>query len=158
MAPLATLPAPKLRHLCDIAAGLDPAIELGTAPKGVRRIIPIVGGTVEGARLSGRIRNLGADWQTVFADGTAELDTRYAIDTHDGAIIDVRNFGIRHGPPGVLAALARGEAVDPSAYSMRTHPRFETGDGRYLWLNRVIAVGTGAREKDAVRISVYEVL
>lgn len=133
-------------------------MELGTAPGGRRRIIPVIGGSVQGERLSGRVLNLGADWQTVFADGTAELDTRYAMQTHDGALVDIRNFGYRHGPPEVLAALARGEIVDPSLYSMRTQPRFETGDPRYAWLNRLIAVGSGAREPSAVRISVFEVL
>ena len=132
-------------------------MELGDAPKGRRRIIPIIGGRVEGERLSGSILHLGADWQTVFDDGTAELDTRYAMRTHDGAIIDIRNFGYRHGPPEVLAALARGEQVDPSRYSMRTHPRFETGDPRYRWLNRLIAIGSGAREPASVRVSVFEV-
>jgi hypothetical protein len=151
-------PAPQLDHLCDIFVELAQPMELGAAPKGRRRIIPIVGGRVQGRRLNGRILNLGADWQTVFADGTAELDTRYSMQTDDGALIDIRNFGYRHGPPAVLAALSRGEAVDPSLYSMRTHPRFETGDPRYDWLNRLIAVGTGAREPAAVRVSVFEVL
>lgn len=149
---------PELRHLCELFVELAEPMELGNAPGGRRRIIPIIGGRVEGERLNGRILNLGADWQTVFADGTAELDTRYSMQTDDGAIIDIRNFGYRHGPPAVLAALARGESVDPSLYSMRTHPRFETGDARYEWLNRLIAIGTGAREPAAVRVSVFEVL
>ena len=149
---------PVLKHLCEIFVELAAPMELGDAPKGRRRIIPIVGGRVEGERLNGRILDLGADWQTVFADGTAELDTRYSMQTEDGALIDIRNFGYRHGPPEVLAALARGEAVDPARYSMRTHPRFETGDPRYAWLNRLIAVGSGAREPASVRISVFEVL
>jgi hypothetical protein len=153
-----SVPPPVLRHLCDVFVELGPPMELGDAPKGRRRIIPIVGGRVAGERLSGDILHLGADWQTVFADGTAELDTRYAMRTHDGAIIDIRNFGYRHGPPDVLAALARGEQVDPALYSMRTHPRFETGDPRYQWLNRLVAIGSGAREPAAVRISMFEVL
>ncbi|MFT4961727.1 MAG: hypothetical protein ACI92Z_002821 [Paracoccaceae bacterium] len=33
------------------------------------RIIPIIGGTVEGPKLPGPILSAGADWQTVFADG-----------------------------------------------------------------------------------------
>jgi hypothetical protein len=121
-------------------------------------MIPIVGGHVTGERLSGRILALGADWQTVFADGSAELDTRYAMETADGAVIDIRNFGFRHGPDDVLAALARGETVDPARYYMRTQPRFETGDERYFWLNRTIFVGTGAREPDCVRVTFHEVL
>lgn len=150
--------APELAHLCDLRVELGEIKEMGTAPGGRRRIIPIIGGTVEGERLKGRVLDVGADWQTVFADGTAELDTRYAMETHDGAVIEIVNYGYRHGPPEVLAALARGEDVDPSLYSMRTQPRFETGDKRYFWLNRVIAVGTGAREASAVRVSIFEVL
>ena len=154
----ATPSPPGLRHLCEIFVELAQPLELGDAPRGRRRIIPIIGGRVEGDRLNGRILNLGADWQTVFADGTAELDTRYSMQTDDGAVIDIRNFGYRHGPAEVLAALARGESVHPSLYTMRTHPRFETGDARYAWLNRLIAVGAGTREPAAVRVSVFEVL
>ena len=88
---------PVLKHLCEIFVELAAPMELGDAPKGRRRIIPIVGGRVEGERLNGRILDLGADWQTVFADGTAELDTRYSMQTDDGALIDIRNFGYRHG-------------------------------------------------------------
>ena len=148
---------PDLVHLCDLTVELAVPMELGDSPRGRRRIIPIVGGTVTGERLSGRILNLGADWQTILADGNAELDTRYSMGTHDGALIDIRNFGYRNGPPEVIAALGRGEPVDPALYYMRTHPRFETGDSRYAWLNRLICVGTGARQAAAVVIRVYEV-
>ena len=33
---------------------------------------------------------------------------------------------MRHGPPEVLARLAKGEDVDPSLYYFRTVMRFET--------------------------------
>src|SRR5687768_10041913 len=114
----ATPPPPGLRHLCEIQVELGEPLELGDGRAGRRRIIPIIGGSVQGERLNGRILNLGADWQAVFGDGTAQLDTRYAMRTDDGALVDIRNFGYRHGPPDVLAALARGEVVDPSLYSM----------------------------------------
>lgn len=150
--------APGLRHLAHLEVELAAPIELGDGPRGRRRIIPIIGGTVTGERLSGEILNLGADWQTVLSDGTAELDTRYAMRSHDGASIDIRNFGYRHGPKHVLDALGRGEAVDPSLYYMRTQPRFETGDARYAWLNRIVCIGTGARLANGVRVSFFEVL
>jgi hypothetical protein len=149
---------PDLRHLADLDVELAAPIELGDCPRGRRRIIPIVGGKVTGERLSGEILNLGADWQTILSDGTAELDTRYSMRSHDGAVIDIRNFGFRHGPKEVVEALLRGETVDPSLYYMRTQPRFETGDARYLWLNRMICVGSGARLQSGVRISFFEVL
>ncbi|MCI5073849.1 DUF3237 domain-containing protein [Oricola sp.] len=149
---------PALRPLCVITAELAPPMEKGAAPGGFGRIIPIIGGTVEGERLSGKVLNLGADWQTVFDEGYAELDTRYAIETHDGALIDVRNFGFRHGPADVLARLAAGEDVDPALYYMRTQPRLQTGDPRYAWLNRTVFVGTGERHASSVRIGLFEVL
>jgi hypothetical protein len=148
----------EIEHFCDLTVELEAPMELGNSMRGMRKIIPIIGGHVEGKYLNGRVLALGADWQTVFENGVAELDTRYCIETHDGALIDIRNFGFRHGPKDVLAALARGEHVDPSKYYMRTQPRFETGDERYRWLNHRIFVGTGQREKSTVFVSVYEVL
>ncbi len=152
------IPEPRLEFLCEFLVELAAPVEMGNAPRGRRRIIPIIGGKVTGERLSGSILNIGADWQTVFDGNLAELDTRYAMRTDDGAVIEIRNFGLRHGPQEAIDALARGEAVDPSSYYMRTHPRFETGDPRYDWLNRVIAVGSGARDANAVRLKIFEVL
>lgn len=137
---------------------LAPPQELGDAPLGRRRIIPITGGSIAGARLKGRVLPGGADWQVVRTDGVAELDARYTVETADGALIYVRNRGLRHGPPEVLAQLARGEDVDPGLYYMRTQPWFETGDARYAWLNRTICVGSGARRRDRVELEFFEVL
>lgn len=137
---------------------LAPPQELGDAPLGRRRIIPITGGRIEGARLQGTVLPGGADWQVVRSDGVADLDARYTVETDDGALIYVNNRGLRHGPPEVLAQLARGEDVDPARYYMRTHPSFETGDARYAWLNRIVCVGTGARRAASVELEIFEVL
>ena len=136
---------------------LAAAQELGEAPHGRRRIIPITGGRVSGERVSGRVLPGGADWQVIRSDGVAELDARYTLETDDQALIYVRNFGYRHGPADVIKRLAAGEPVDPALYYMRTTPRFETGAERYQWLNRIICVATGARRKAAVELDVYEV-
>jgi Protein of unknown function (DUF3237) len=136
---------------------LAPAQELGDAPQGRRRIIGITGGRFSGERLSGRVLPGGADWQLVRADGVADLDARYTLETADGALIYVRNRGYRHGSPEIIRRLASGEAVDPSLYYMRTTPRFETGDARYAWLNRIICVASGARRTAAVDLEVFEV-
>jgi len=143
--------------LFDARVTLAPAIELGDTPAGRRRIIPITGGTFSGARLRGRVLDGGADWQVIRADGTAELDTRYTLETDDGAIIYIQNWGYRHGPAEVIARLARGEAVDPKTYYFRTVPTFETAAPKYAWLNSIICVGTGARHADAVELGVFEV-
>lgn len=151
------LPPPRLEHVCDIEAELGPIREMGLGRAGARRIIPIVGGRVSGPRLEGRILNLGADWQTIFADGLAELDTRYAVETTEGATVEIRNYGYRHGPEEAMAAIARGEEVDPGRYYMRTQARLESGDARYAWVNRTLFVGTGARLAGKVVISLFAV-
>ena len=137
---------------------MAPAQELGEAPHGRRRIIPITGGRVSGERLAGRVLPGGADWQVVRSDGVAELDARYTIETTDGALVYVANRGVRHGPAEVIRRLAAGEPVDPALYYMRTTPWFETGDARYAWLNRIVCVATGARRAASVELEVFEIL
>lgn len=150
-----TLPDPTLEHICTLTVELGPIRPMGRGRAGQRRIIPIIGGTVTGPELSGRILNIGADWQTIFDDGLAELDTRYAMETHDGATIEIVNYGYRHGPQHIIEAVGRGEAVDPQSYYMRTHARLETGDERYAWVNNTLFVGTGARNKNSVEVVLF---
>ncbi len=147
----------QLRPLLKAEIALAPPQELGDTPQGRRRIIGITGGRFSGERLSGRVLPGGADWQLVRADGVADLDARYTLETGDGALIYVRNRGYRHGPAEVLARLARAEDVDPALYYMRTTPSFETGDARYAWLNRIVCVATGARRPAAVELEVFEI-
>lgn len=147
----------RLEPLLSAEITLAPPQELGDTPQGRRRIIQITGGTFSGARLRGRVLPGGADWQVVREDGVAVLDTRYTLETHDGALIYVQNRGLRHGPPEIIKKLSLGENVDASLYYMRTQPSFETGDARYAWLNKIICVGTGARLASAVKLDMYEV-
>jgi hypothetical protein len=149
---------PNLKPLLKAEITLAPPLEVGDTPQGRRRIIEITGGRFEGERLRGKVLPGGADWQVIRADGVAYLDTRYTLQTHDGALIYVRNVGYRHGPAEVIQRLARGEPVDPALYYMRTTPWYETGDARYAWLNRIVCVGTGARRASAVELEVFEVL
>lgn len=148
---------PRLELLAHLSITLAPPLSIGKVLTGERRIIPITGGRVEGARLRGEIIPGGADWQLVSADGTALLEARYTIRTDEGALIYVRNTGVRHGPPEVLAAIARGDEVDPSKYYFRATPVFETGEPRYAWLNRLIAVCSGVRTRTAVLLDFYAV-
>ncbi len=148
----------KLQALFKADLALAPAQELGAGPLGRRRIIAITGGRFFGERLSGRVLPGGADWQVIRADGVAELDARYTLETADGALVYVRNRGYRHGPAEVLKRLGAGENIDPARYYMRTTPLFETGDERYAWLNRIVCVASGARRPAAVELEVFEVV
>ncbi|MXO58453.1 DUF3237 family protein [Altererythrobacter salegens] len=148
---------PQLEHACDIVAQLSAPHEMGEAPGGTRRIIPIVGGTVTGPLLQGRILNVGADWQTVTANGVAQLDARYAIETPDGAVIEVISRGIRDASPEVAARIAAGEQVPLSEYYMRTAIRLECGAPAYDWVNRSLFLATGGKVGSTVSLSVYRV-
>ena len=111
-----------------IRSGLAGIQKLGNTPYGERRIINILGGTVEGSRLKGKILPGGADWQIIRSDGVVHLHARYTVETDSGGLILVNSEGYRHGPPEVMARLARDETVDPSLYYFRAFMRFETAD------------------------------
>jgi hypothetical protein len=91
-------------------------------------------------------------------DGVAELEARYTLRTDDDALIYVRNHGLRHGPPEVIAALAAGQTVDPSRYYFRGATFFETGAARYAWLTKHIIVCTGEREPATVKLKFFQLL
>lgn len=140
-----------------VRAELADILQFGKTPYGERRVINILGGSVKGPRLSGTILPGGADWQIIRADGAAHIEACYTIRADGGGDVLVTSEGIRHGPPEVLAALARGDTVDPSLYYFRTVMRFETGEKSLDWMNRILALARGAREKNAVLLDVYEV-
>jgi hypothetical protein len=148
---------PTLQLLYTSRIEIAEPLTLGKAPYGERRIINIAGGLFSGPRLSGRILPGGADWQIVRSDGIAEVEARYTLETYDGALIYITNWGYRHGPPDVMSRLSLGDKVDPWEYYFRTTPKFETGSQEYAWLNGIISVAAGERRADEVVITVYEV-
>ena len=132
---------------------------IGGVPHGTRRTAPLAGGTFEGPRLRGTlVPGISADWQLLRSDGVLEMDLRFTLRTDDGALISMSSFGLRHGPPDVIAAIRRGETVDPATYYFRTMPRFETAHPAYLFLNRLIAVAIGDRRAEGPIYTIYEVL
>src|SRR2546427_7389482 len=133
------------RRLMTLQVVVPPPQKLGAVPHGTRVIAPIAGGAFEGARLRGRVLPGGGDWTLLRPDGVLELDLHITLETDDGALIYMTSFGLRHGPTDVLAALVRGESVDPSEYYFRTAPRFETSAPQYRFLDRLIAVSSGRR-------------
>jgi hypothetical protein len=131
---------------------------IGAGPHGTRITVPITEGHFEGPRLRGRVLPGGGDWTLLRADGVLELDLRITLETDDGALIHMTSIGIRHGPAEVIAALARGETVDPSTYYFRTLPRFETGHAKYEFLNRLLSVASGDRRPKGPIYTVDEIL
>ncbi len=150
--------APQLEFLMRIAAEVGELQTMGGGPLGERRVVAITGGSFEGPGLRGTIVPGGADWQHVRADGVLDIDARYALRTEAGALIRVVSQGYRHGPPEVLAALARGEVVPANRYFFRKVLRCERGDTDLLWLNRTIAVATAERRARQVLLEAWRLL
>jgi uncharacterized protein DUF3237 len=148
---------PKLTLAMTLRVQVGAPMELGEVPRGRRRIIPILGGTFEGPNIRGKVLPGGADWQVVRADGLAELDTRYALQTEQGSLIYIQNAGMRHAPPDVTKKLLAGEAVDPAQVYFKTVPAFETSATELQWLTRAIFIGTGERYPTEVVIRVWKV-
>jgi Protein of unknown function (DUF3237) len=127
---------PELEFVYEAGGDLGQPREIGATHDGTRRIIPILeGGYVKGPKISGKL--LGTD---------------------DGALIQLRNRGLRHGPGEVMDRLRRGEDVDPADYYFRTVPEFIAPDGPYDWLNKSVFVCSGARYAASIKLWVWRVL
>jgi len=149
---------PRLEFLMNLAVDVGELVSMGDAPLGERRVVGILGGTFEGPRLRGEVLAGGADWQIARKDGVLELDARYALKEQRGGLVRVTSQGYRHGPPEVLAALARGDEVDPAKYFFRTVMRFETGAPGLEWLNQTIALASAERKARQVLLNAFRVL
>jgi hypothetical protein len=150
-------PPLRTRLVCRLRAELGTVQEIGTLKSGRRRVVPIVGGRVEGTELEGEVLAGGADWQIVAPDGSATIEARYTLRTSDGALILVHSRGMRNGPAATLARLAAGEAVDPREYYFRTVVTLETDAPAHAWVNDRLFIAVAAREPDAVLIDLHEV-
>jgi Protein of unknown function (DUF3237) len=152
------LPAPPmLVPMAQIRCEVGALVSLGTAKYGERRYVPLKGGSVAGPELSGSIVEGGVDWQINRSDGVLDIAAHYVIRTPDNALIEVQSDGMRHGPPHVMARLARGDPVARDAYFFRTVMRFQTGASAWLHLNKVLALAVGQREANAVWLDVYRI-
>jgi hypothetical protein len=99
--------------------------EVGSTPLGLRRIIPITGGTFAGPGMKGEVLPGGADWQIVRPDGIREIEARYTLKTDDGCLIYVVNKG-----------MIKGHSSEPETFYFRTTPRFEVSGEKYIWLTQ----------------------
>ena len=141
------LPAPRLTLVYRLEAALGEPLDLGATEQGHRRIVPLVGGTFTGPKLSGTLLpGSSADWQTILSDGTALGDVRYTLRTDDGELLYVQSRGVRHGSAEVLARLGRGEDVAPSEYTFRTATQIVAAGEGLDWLTRASSSASpGAR-------------
>ncbi len=140
--------------------GLEPVFELrvdcgepvptGRVRTGMAMMIPILGGTVSGARFSGEVVPGGADWSVMSDDGISFVDAHYAIRATDGTVVQVFNSGANR--------IVRDNTQAPLV--MLTSPRFVAPEGEHGWLNQGVFVGTLVPEIGgetfSVRIGVFK--
>jgi uncharacterized protein DUF3237 len=128
------------RPLMTVRIVAAPPQKLGPVPRGIRSIVPVMGGDFEGSRLRGKVLPGGADWLLLRGDDVLEFDLRITLETDDHALIYMRFHGLRHG------------------HYFRTLPAFETSTDRYAFLNRIITVGVGEGRPDGAVHRIDEIL
>jgi hypothetical protein len=151
------LPTPQLNFFADLSVQVDKPQEVGLTHHGVRRLIPILGGQVQGQGWTARVLSGGADFQLIVNERIAELDARYTMETDAGDLIFVQNRAVRTAAPEVMAKLVRGEPVPPESVYFRCSPSFETASAALGWITERLFIGTGARHPDKVVMRFFEV-
>lgn len=147
--------APTLDHFADLVIQVATPVEVGRHAGGLRRVVPILGGTVRGHGWAAQVLPGGADFQRIVGDSRAELEAHYVVETDAGDRIYVHNSAIRHAAPEVTARIVRGEPVDPAEVYFRCLPRLETGSTALGWINDRLFVGCGVRRPDCVELQFY---
>ena len=134
----------ELVPLCTIVVDLAEPMILPNTPAGTRVIVEVSDARVDGERLRGRVKgSAAADWLTIGPDSTGTLDVRATMETDDGAVIFLYYQGRRDFSQG----------RDAPIY---TAPKFDTGDERYAWLNKIQAAAKGQLDGTTLTYEVYE--
>jgi hypothetical protein len=155
---LDSLPEPQLEFLFGMSLEVETPDQVGPTPWGRRRVVRVRSGSFDGPKLKGRVLPGGSDWIVVRRDGVLIQDVRLMLQTDDDHTLLMTYRGMRHGPESVMERLDRGEDVDPSEYYFRTAPIFEAPDGKYDWLNKLLAFAVGRRLPAGVVYSAYALL
>ena len=118
---------------------------VASTPKGNRVVVGVRESRWEGERFCASQRgDTAGDWLITGPDGTAMVDVRMTLRTDDGAFVYVEYSGRSDWSKG------------PGSATAYIAPQFETGDERYLWLNKIQFVGKGGLDGDSVRYEVFE--
>lgn len=133
----------------ELNVAYEQAQHVPDGPAGGRSLYPVQGGRFTGERMRGVVEPNGMDWVQIRPDGAFMIDVRLMLRTHDGARIAMSYVGLTCGDDEPMGRFLRREPYEFHEVYSRTTPRFETGDGRYDWLNRTIAVANGMRTTGA---------
>lgn len=143
----------KTEFMWEAKVKISGMINVGESKRGVRRVIPITGGTFSGPKIKGVVLPGGEDWQLVRPDGDTELNARYLMKTDDGYTFQVLNQALIHVDATTKAFYCKSvldfEVPEKSPYSYLNHAIF-------LGTLRMPALKPG--EEPYVIIGVYKVL
>lgn len=149
-------PATGLDRVFRAAVRVGPIEDYGITRAGHRRVVAILGGTLS-LGVDAEVLPSGADWQILHDSGLLEIDTRYSARTADGELLHLRTRGVRSGPPEVLEAVLRGDAVPATDYYFRVTVTVETSAPRLAFLQESLIVGVAARAAEWVSYDAYRV-
>jgi len=145
----------QIEHLFTYRLQLAPPQVIGPVPGDVRIDFPVIGGEITGPRLQGSVKPGGADFGTLRTDGVFLVDVRGALESHDGALIEITYTGVMDLGPDGYEKFLKGEA--PATAAVRAAPRFRTAHPAYAWMNRLqcISIGTATPATPEVVFDVY---
>jgi hypothetical protein len=158
MIPTDPLAPPSLEYFADLQVEVGVPQVLSQGPRGMRRLVPITGGSARGTGWTARVIPGGTDFQLIVSDTLSELDARYGLETDAGDLIYVQNHAVRAAPPEAMAKLLRGEPVDPGQIYFRCNPRFETSSPSLRWIGERMFVGVGVRHPAQVVMRFFTLL
>ena len=149
--------APNLTFAFDIYVDLGQPTFAGCGRLGERRIFPIIGGSVAGPLLNGRVCPGGADYALVRNDRSTLVSAHYMLEADDGTPIYIRNDGLFTAPVETVEKVDAGELVTPDQYYFRATPVFDAPEGPHVWLSDRLFISSCAFRTTDVTISVYRV-
>jgi len=152
------LAPPRLDYFADLQVEVGTPQVLGQGPQGLRRVVPILGGSAQGQGWTARVLPGGSDFQLIVSDTLSHLDARYGLETDAGDLVYVQNRAVRAAPAEVMARLLRGEPVDPASIYFRCSPSLETSSASLRWVNERIFVGAGVRHPAQVVMRFFTLL
>lgn len=150
--PVATLPGkirfvPRLDFVATVFVQFDPPQFVGEVPMGMRINFFVREGSAVGDGFRGKVTAGSADHMLVRQDGMGIVRIRSALETEDGATIDMEAGGyVDFGPDGYRRALAHDL---PDRSSLIVTPLISTRHPKYKWLSRIQCVGAGQTHLDA---------
>ncbi|MFM2419079.1 MAG: hypothetical protein RL385_3802 [Pseudomonadota bacterium] len=139
--PIAAIPAGE--PVFSVAIKLGTTLDVGATPYGKRRILPLDGGSIEGARLTGTLREGGLDYELTLANGVVQVEQVAILKSSAGDVV-MRGCGLSTG------------ATTPARMVLD----FEAGSsGGNAWLNAGTYVGERTIDADgtSMKLSVYRV-